>query len=94
MPKCKSCLGSEIKAAILETFPGLNDVLDEIPDCESEVDIEICPNQTRETSEGGHGTGRKKRAPSKYNLFIGNCMKQDKSMKTCAAEYKKQKAGG
>lgn len=35
---------------------------------------------------------KKKRAPSQYNIFIGNCMKQDgKNMKTCAAEYRHQK---
>lgn len=37
-------------------------------------------------------TSRKKRAPSKYNIFIGKCMKEDgKTMKICAAEYKKEK---
>ena len=35
---------------------------------------------------------RAKRAPSKDNIFIGKCMKQDgKNMKICAAEYKKEK---
>ena len=35
---------------------------------------------------------RKKRAPSAYNLFIGQCMKQPgKDMRTCAKEYKAQK---
>ena len=38
---------------------------------------------------------RKKRAPSKYNLFIGKCMKEDgKDMKSCALEYKKNKEIG
>lgn len=37
-------------------------------------------------------TSRKKRAPSAYNIFIGKCMKEDsKTMKICAAEYKKKK---
>ena len=36
---------------------------------------------------------RAKRAPSKYNIFIGECMKGDgKTMKQCAADYKKKKA--
>jgi len=87
MPKCKPCLGTEIKGAILETFPGLGELLEEIPTCDSETDIEFCLNEPRET-------GKKKRAPSKYNIFIGNCIKQEKSMKTCAGEYKKQRAGG
>lgn len=35
---------------------------------------------------------KKKRAPSKYNLFVGTCMKQPgENMKTCAAKYKAQK---
>jgi len=37
-------------------------------------------------------TSKKKRAPSKYNIFIGKCMKEDgKNMKVCAAEYRKEK---
>jgi len=31
---------------------------------------------------------KKKRAPSKYNLFIGDCMKSGNDMKTCAEMYK------
>ena len=34
---------------------------------------------------------RKKRAPSAYNIFIGECMKQGKPMAQCAFEYKKKK---
>lgn len=38
-------------------------------------------------------TTKKKRAPSAYNIFIGKCMKEEgKTMKICAAEYKKKKA--
>ncbi len=38
---------------------------------------------------------RKKRKPSKYNIFIGSCMKEDgKDMKQCAKEYDKTKNGG
>jgi len=36
---------------------------------------------------------RKKRKPSKYNIFIGKCMKEGKGMKECAAEYKRRKQG-
>jgi len=35
---------------------------------------------------------RKKRKPSAYNQFIGQCMKQGKDMKTCATEYKRSKS--
>ena len=34
---------------------------------------------------------RSKRAPSEYNIFIGECMKQGKTMKECAIEYRKRK---
>jgi len=34
---------------------------------------------------------RSKRAPSEYNLFIGECMKGGGSMKDCALRYKSQK---
>ncbi len=34
---------------------------------------------------------KKKRAPSKYNLYIGHCMKEGRGMKECAIEYKKEK---
>jgi len=89
MPKCKPCLGNEIKGAILETFPGLSGLLEEIPTCESETDIEFCMNEPRETK-----SGRKKRAPSKYNIFTSSCMKGGKNMADCAKDWKKQKAGG
>ena len=35
---------------------------------------------------------RKKRVPSAYNIFIGKCMKDNKTMKECASLYKKKKA--
>lgn len=80
---CKPCLGSEIKKAIVETFPGLEELLGEIPSCDSDVDIELCTNEPRETTT----TGKKKRAPSKYNLHTSSCMKSGKSMKECAAAW-------
>lgn len=39
----------------------------------------------------GNGKKRVKRKASKYNIFIGTCMKEGKNMKQCAVEYK---AGG
>lgn len=47
---------------------------------------------TYQAKGGGVKSGKKKRKPSKYNLFIGSCMRGGgKTMKECAAEYKKQK---
>lgn len=37
---------------------------------------------------------KKKRKPSKYNIFIGECMHGGKDMKTCAAEYKSHRNRG
>lgn len=38
---------------------------------------------------------KKKRKPSKYNLFIGDCMRGGgKDMKSCAVDYKKKKEAG
>jgi len=38
-------------------------------------------------------TEKKKRKPSKYNIFIGDCMRGGGSdMKTCAIRYKEKKA--
>ena len=32
-----------------------------------------------------------KRAPSKYNIFMGKCMRDGKNMKECAKEYRSEK---
>ena len=40
------------------------------------------------------GSIRRKRKPSAYNIFIGQCMKEGKNMKECALEYKKLKSEG
>jgi hypothetical protein len=35
---------------------------------------------------------KRKRQPSAYNIFIGNCMKQPgENMKTCSQKYKQHK---
>ncbi len=34
---------------------------------------------------------RKKRAPSIYNIFMGECLREGKTMKNCAGEYRKEK---
>lgn len=35
---------------------------------------------------------RVKRAPSKYNIFMGECVKEGGNFKTCAVKWKKKKA--
>lgn len=48
--------------------------------------------QSPETPKAGV---KKKRKPSKYNIFIGNCMRGGGSdMKSCATEYKEKKQAG
>lgn len=79
---CKSCINSRIKGIILAELPDLEPILAGIPDCKEDEMIKFCP------SEGGTGGKRTKRAPSKYNIFIGTCMKTGKGMKECAAEYR------
>lgn len=34
---------------------------------------------------------KRKRKPSRYNIFIGECMKSGKTMKECALLYKEKK---
>jgi thiol-disulfide isomerase/thioredoxin len=50
---------------------------------ERHVDVPV----GEENADTSVGT-KKKRKPSKYNIFIGECMRGGKDMKTCAAEYK------
>lgn len=39
-----------------------------------------------------NGNNKKKRAPSKYNLFIGDCMKEDgMDMKACVKRWNEEK---
>ncbi len=82
MARCKPCIGARIKKLIIDEFPGLEEVVSELPDCKKDAAIEICHVQN---SGGGM---RQKRAPSAYNLHAGKCMKLGKSMKTCAQEWK------
>jgi len=35
---------------------------------------------------------RAKRAPSKYNIFMGECVKEGGNFKTCAVKWKTKKA--
>lgn len=43
--------------------------------------------------EKGNANTKKsgKRAPSAYNTYVGTCMKQGNDMKTCAANWRKEK---
>ena len=37
---------------------------------------------------------RRKRSPSPYNLFMGECVRSGKSFKECAAEWRSRKTSG
>lgn len=87
MPDIK-CLSPELRNDVKELLrksgaPRKDIALfDAVPDCDSGV-IEL--GRVR----GGGGT---KRAPSAYNLFIGDCMRgTNKNLKTCATEWREQK---
>ena len=38
------------------------------------------------------GKQRVKRAPSKYNIFMGECVKEGGDFRSCAKDWKKKKA--
>ena len=85
-PRCRPCLGKDVKAAILEEIPGLKAILAKVADCEDAEGLELC--------------GRAGRAPSAYQAFIGPCMKAKKiksfgeapaAMRSCAAEWRARK---
>lgn len=89
MPRCKPCIGSNLKKALLQHDSGLQVILDRIADCPSPDMIEICSRTS--------GRGK-----SAYNQFISTCMKGKKihgfgqaapAMKECAAEWRKVKEG-
>lgn len=82
-----SCMSPKLRDEVLELLKDSGapksamDVLREVPDCDKGV-IKI---------RKGRAKGEK-RAPSPYNVYIGNCMRgTGKSLSTCAAEYKKGK---
>lgn len=95
-PQAKSAIAEEIgRAAITETEKvELNQFLKTFPTCGTGIPIEIGEVQT------GKKGKRAKRAPSAYNLFIGQCMKGKKikafgeasgKMKECASEWRQRK---
>lgn len=55
--------------------------------------IDVCGSgKFMELEEEARRRSRGKRAPSAYNIFIGECMKgTGKDLKTCAVEWKDQK---
>ena len=67
MPKCIPCLGRDVKDFIKQQYPGRAVValLDSVKDCPDTEPMRLC--QARD--------GRKGRAPSAYNIFIGQCLK-------------------
>lgn len=96
--KCKTCIGSDVKAALLQRFPDLKEQIEDIPECDDAGELVICKGK-------GSGKNKEKRAPSAYNLYIKSCLaKHDlkgkpfgtagKFMKECSQEWKSQKAKG
>ncbi|MDM7913237.1 MAG: hypothetical protein QUS09_09085 [Methanotrichaceae archaeon] len=79
MAKCTPCLGDDIKDILRSNVddPHTLQIIENIASCEQPVDIQFC--------------GRGKRAPSKYQQFVGACLREGKSIKECAAEWKTQK---
>ena len=92
MPKCIPCLHPKLKELIAREFQSEDlSWLKGVADCRQGVVVELC---------GGRGRGAGKRAPSAYNLFVGECFKRHgvKSfgqaggvMKQCAAEWRARK---
>ena len=87
--KCSACIGAEVKDALrLLSNPDLDQALDQIPDCDDSMGIELCV--------------KKPRARSEYQVFIGDCMRSkpikgkpfgeaSRYMKECAVEWKRRK---
>ena len=91
MPRCKPCLGKDVKEAILQNFPSLEDLLGKVPNCKDTEGLELC--------------GRRARARTAYQEHTSTCMKAKKikgfgeapaAMRQCAKEWKEKhgKSGG
>ena len=89
-----TCLSSEAKALIEKELSHIQDpetkkifrqIVEVVVNCEEGKTIGVEVVQS-----GRRGTGEK-RAPSRYNLFVGSCMKEGKDMKTCAAKWTAEK---
>lgn len=86
MPRCRPCLGADVKKAILEEIPGLKDILGKVSDCDDPETLELC--------------GRTGRARSAYTEHISSCMKAKKikgfgeapaAMRDCARQWRERK---
>lgn len=86
MPRCKPCLGADVKKAILEEIPGLKELLGKVADCEDPEGLEIC--------------GRTGRARSAYQSWVSECMRGKKikgfgeapaAMRDCARQWRERK---
>lgn len=77
MAKCVPCLSARVKEAIINSIDDepLATMIDDIAECEDGLDIDLC--------------GRKRRL-SPYTQFASECMKQDKTMRECAIEWKRR----
>ena len=85
-----SCLGEGLKQVLLHEGRHIEEPgekaayergLRNIPTCPVGMLIGIEP------APAGRG-GRAKRAPSAYNIFVGDCLREGKTLKQCAVEWK------
>ncbi len=101
MATCKPCLSTDLKK-VLKGAVGDADLIkmiDKVSTCPRGTVMQLCPAGTN-----SRGAGPKtKRAPSAYNIFIGECMRSKpikgkpfgaaaKFMKECSVEWKAKKA--
>lgn len=90
------CLGHSLKELIAKAHPELTDGLNKVPDCGSDLGMELVCGGLRRSREKKTG-----RAPSTYNLFISSCMKGKvkgfgqaaEVMRGCAAQWREKKKG-
>lgn len=87
--KCNACIGAEVKDALrLLNKPDLDQALEQIPDCDDSMGIELCVKKPRSRSE--------------YQVFISECMKSkpikgkpfgaaSEYMKECAVAWRRRK---
>lgn len=59
-------------------------LVQEVPECSDGSLLQIKDISERQVKG-------KKRAPSKYNIFLGACMTKGKTMKECVKEWKTEK---
>lgn len=76
MAKCTPCMSRKIKKMLEGHVP--QTVLDAIKECTDGSLIQVCGSKA-------------KRKPSAYTEFTGQCMRQGKSMSTCATEWRERK---